>query len=50
MVDAMEKAMDFHGLYSELLEWLIETEAKMADFARTTAPSSTDVKNEVRLS
>uniref|UniRef100_A0A914REG8 Uncharacterized protein n=1 Tax=Parascaris equorum TaxID=6256 RepID=A0A914REG8_PAREQ len=29
LVDAMEKAMDFHGLLSELLEWLNETEEKL---------------------
>uniref|UniRef100_A0A0N5AJF6 GAR domain-containing protein n=1 Tax=Syphacia muris TaxID=451379 RepID=A0A0N5AJF6_9BILA len=47
LIDAMENAMEFHGLYSELLNWMLEREEKMAEFSRMPGPSSTDVKNEL---
>uniref|UniRef100_A0A915B3J8 Microtubule-actin cross-linking factor 1 n=1 Tax=Parascaris univalens TaxID=6257 RepID=A0A915B3J8_PARUN len=48
LVDAMEKAMDFHGLLSELLEWLNETEEKVSALAPISSASPADIQNELQ--
>lgn len=47
LIDAMDNAMEFHDLYSELLDWLVERESKVAEFTCSPGTSSADVKNEV---
>lgn len=40
--------MDFHGLLSELLEWLNETEEKVSALAPLSSASPADIQNEAR--
>ncbi|KHN76670.1 Dystonin [Toxocara canis] len=47
LVDAMEKAMDFHGLLSELVECLNETEKKVSTLAPVSSASPNDIQNEL---
>ncbi|VDN02146.1 unnamed protein product [Thelazia callipaeda] len=49
LIEAMEKAMDFHGLLTELTNWIAETEARVSQFDPLSSASSTNIKNEVRI-
>lgn len=49
LVEAMEKAMDFHGLLTELLSWIAEAEERAAKYEPMPGASSTDIRNEVKI-
>ncbi|VDK30955.1 unnamed protein product, partial [Gongylonema pulchrum] len=47
LIEAMDKAMDFHSLLAELLNWIAEAEAKASELSPVPGASSTDIKNEL---
>uniref|UniRef100_A0A0R3RSE7 GAR domain-containing protein n=1 Tax=Elaeophora elaphi TaxID=1147741 RepID=A0A0R3RSE7_9BILA len=47
LVEAMEKAMEFHDLLTELINWVGETETEVFKLDPGTVASSNDVRNEL---
>uniref|UniRef100_A0AAF5PYW1 GAR domain-containing protein n=2 Tax=Wuchereria bancrofti TaxID=6293 RepID=A0AAF5PYW1_WUCBA len=49
LLDAMEKAMEFHHLLTKLINWIEETEAEVFKLYSGTGASSSDVRNELAV-
>ncbi|KAK6106184.1 Spectrin repeat family protein [Brugia pahangi] len=47
LLDAMEKAVEFHHLLTKLINWIEETEAEVFKLYSGTGSSSSDVRNEL---
>lgn len=49
LIDAMEKAMDFHGLLNEILNYLSNMEGKAANLAPVSGINLNEIRDEVYL-